>query len=385
MTFLGFIARNLMRRKLRTVLMLFAIFIAFLLFGVLMTFNAVLNNDDHAGDRRLIVLNKLSLTEPMPRAYVDRVRRVDGVAALSYGSWAVGTYRGPTNPVFLYAIDPDTYFGVMKDDFAVDPAALRKFAADRTGALVGADTAKKFGLRPGDELPIKITSVLRRDAAQAWTLHVDGIFRTPQHPGAAIAVDVHYDYLNAERLMRRNTVDMIWVQPEPQVAPDVLARRIDKVFANSPAETHTASLDEFAKAFIAQLGNIGLVIMLVVGAAFVTIVLIVANTMMMSFRERRREVAVLKAMGYSGASVAKLIFGEALMLSAIGGGLGLIAAYLASAALRASGDAFFRLMVFRPSILLFGLAAMALMALAGGIVPALAAGSLRPSATLARE
>src|SRR6202043_3946862 len=119
-------------------------------------------------------------------------------------------------------------------------------------------------------------------------------------------------------------------------ANDKVMKTIDDMFANSPYETATDTEKAFNKAFAAQLGNIALIVGLVVGAAFVTILMIVGNTMAMTVRERTREIGVLKTLGFSGPRILRMVLGESVLLALIGGLPGLALAALITIALRAS-------------------------------------------------
>jgi len=384
MTLTGLVRKNLLRRKLRLVLLLFSIFIAFVLFGVLISFDQMLKVDTSGGDRRLVVLNKISYTEPLPVSYVAEVRRLNGVDAVSYASWLLSFYQRRTNPVVVYAVEPSSFLDLQSDDIAVAPARRDAFVKDRVGLLVSDNTAKKLGLRVGQNIALSSLAVFKTDGSQSWTFHIDGIYHAKSSRDDGLALYMHAEYLNEARLTGKDTVDMIWVRSSPGRNLDAVASQIDNLFANSPVETKTSSASEFAKAFIAQLGNVTLVITLVTSAAFITILLIVANTMSMAFRERTRELAVLKSLGFSSARLFRLMVGEALFVSLLGGIPGLLVAHAAVTGLRLSGSTIFQKIDMPGSVFVLGLIAMVLLAGLGSLLPALRAASVRPSVALGK-
>jgi len=164
-----------------------------------------------------------------------------------------------------------------------------------------------------------------------------------------------------------------------------VVKAIDQMFANSSYETATDTEKAFNKAFIAQFGNIALIVILVVGAAFATILMIVGNTMMMSVRERTREIGVLKALGFSGSRILRLVLGESILLALIGGlpGLGLAALFILS--VRASLTGFLPQIMVSPDIALAGFALMLVLGIVTGLIPSLSAMRLKTAAALGRN
>jgi putative ABC transport system permease protein len=165
---------------------------------------------------------------------------------------------------------------------------------------------------------------------------------------------------------------------------DRVAKTIDAMFANSSYETSTDTEKAFNKAFVAQLGNIALIVTLVTGAAFVTILMIIGNTMMMMVRERAREIGVLKTLGFPSARVLRMVLGETLLLALIGGIPGLAIAALVITSLRQSLINFVPGMTLSPFIMLVGIGLMVVLALATGLMPAINAWRLKIADAMGR-
>jgi putative ABC transport system permease protein len=166
---------------------------------------------------------------------------------------------------------------------------------------------------------------------------------------------------------------------------DRVARTVDQTFANSAYETSTDTEKALNKAFVAQFGNIKLIMVLVVGAAFVTILMIVGNTLMMSVRERTREIGVLKSLGFPPSRILRLVLGESVLLAVIGGlaGLGLAALFIVS--VRDSVGGLLPQIAISPEVALTGLALMLGFGIVTGLIPALNAMRLRIGAALGRS
>lgn len=133
----------------------------------------------------------------------------------------------------------------------------------------------------------------------------------------------NYDYVNALRSRDVDTVDGFVVQPVPGVTASVLASQIDALFANTGTPTRTQSEKQFLEAFLRQFADVELIVSLVVGAAFVTILMIVINTMLFAVRERTFEIGVLKTLGFNNRFIVVLILCETLLIFLVGGAVGI--------------------------------------------------------------
>lgn len=372
------IRKNLFRKKLRAVLMIVSILIAFAIFGVLAAFERAFNaGEDVSEADRLVVVNKINFTQPLPIAYFNRIAAVDGVRQVTFANWFGGYYQDPKNFVIVMAVEPETYLKISATDFAFGPEMSQAFVRNRTGALVGRALAERWGWKVGDRIPISSSIFSQKNGSHTWDVTVVGVFDKAKPQGDTNLMFIQYPYFDETRSFGKDTIGWLVLKTESPAVNDRVIKTIDAMFANSSWETATDTEKAFNKAFVAQLGNVALIVTLVVGAAFVTILMIVGNTMVMAVRERTREIAVLKTLGFSGGRVLRLVLGETLLLAVIGGTLGLALATLFTFAMRNTLAMFVPGLQMSPGIVLTAFGFMVLLGLATGLVPALNAFRLR--------
>jgi putative ABC transport system permease protein len=386
MTNLALIRKNLFRHKLRASLMIVCILTAFAIFGVLASVEHAVNaGQDVAAANRLVVVNKINFTQPLPIAYFDRVRAIEGVQQVTHVNWFAGYYQDPKNSLVVLAVDPTTYTDVYGNELDISPEARQSFIRERTGALVGDAMAKKWGWKVGDHVPIASSIFTQKNGSRSWDFTVVGIFTGKKPEVDTNFMVFQYDYFNETRSFGKDQIGWITLRTASPALNDRLARTIDQMFANSPYETATDTEKAFSKAFVAQFGNIALIVELVVGAAFVTILMIVGNTLMMSVRERTREIGVLKSLGFSGGRILRLVLGESILVALTGGLAGLGLAVLFILAVRDSVGGLLPKIVLSPEIALLGLALMLGFGIVTGLIPALNAMRLRIAVALGRN
>ncbi len=379
------VRKNLFRRKLRAILMIVSILVAFMIFGVLAGFHRSFTaGTDRAAADRLITVNKINFTQPLPIAYFNRVRAVDGVRQITHANWFGGYYQDPKNFLMTLAIEPATYFDVYRSELDIPPEQLKAFIQNRSSAVVGETMATKWGWKVGDRIPVKSNIFTQRSGGQTWDFTIAGIVK-----GKADHVDTNfllfqYAYFDETRSFGKDTIGWLILQTTSPDINDRVIKTIDGMFTNSTAETSTDTEKAFGKAFVAQFGNIALIVFLVVGAAFVTILMIVGNTMALSIRERTREIGVLKTLGFSGPRILRMVLGESVLLALLGGLPGLAIAALITVALRNSLANIAPAFAVSPDIVLQGIGLMLALGLITGIIPALNAQRLKIAAALGR-
>jgi len=385
MTDLGFVAKNVFRKKLRAGLMIASILIAFLIFGVLAGFyKAFSSGQDRAAADRLVSVNKINFTQPLPIAYINRVRALDGVRQATFANWFGGYYQDPKNLLIVMAVDPETYFDVFADEFALSDGAKEAFIRERTGAVVGEAMARKWGWKIGDHIPIASNIFSQHSGARTWDFTIVGTLSGRKPENDTNFMVFQYPYFDETRSFAKDTIGWMILQTTSPSLNDRVAKAVDQMFANSSAETSTDTEKAFNKAFAAQFGNIALIVELVVGAAFVTILMIVGNTMALTVRERTREIGVLKTLGFSGTRILSLVLGESVLLALLGGIPGLALAALATTALRRTLANVAPSFAVTPGIALLGLALMLALGIFTGIIPALNAMRLKIATALGR-
>jgi len=328
MKYLPLVWKNLWRRKIRTIFTLACIFIAFVLFGLLMTIRAAFSlGIDLAGLDRLVLIHKVSLIMPLPISYQPRLAAVPGVTLVTHNSWFGGIYQDPSNFFAQIAVEPEPFFA-MYPEFKMPPDQMKVWLGDRQGAVAGRDLANRFNWKIGDRIPIQGTIWRPKSGSGAtWEFNLVGIY-----DGEA-GVDktqmfFRYDYLDENRQFGAGLVGWYIVRIADSSQSVELAGRFDDMFANSENETKTTTEKGFVEGFAKQIGDIGAIMIAILAAVLFTILLVVSNTMAQAVRERTGELAVLKTLGFSNGAVLTLVLAESLFIALLGGGLGLGVAWL---------------------------------------------------------
>jgi putative ABC transport system permease protein len=243
----------------------------------------------------------------------------------------------------------------------------------------------KWGWKVGDHIPVSSNIFSQKNGSHTWDFTIVGTFagRTPQNDSNFMVLQ--FAYFDETRSFGKDQIGWMALRTANAGVNERVMKAIDEMFANSPYETATDTEKAFNKAFAAQLGNIALIVGLVVGAAFVTILMIVGNTMVMTVRERTREIGVLKTLGFTGGHILRLVLGESLLLALIGGIPGMIVAAAMIYSIRDALMNFVPLMSLSPQIVLAGLALMLALGILTGLVPALSAMRLKIASALGRS
>ncbi|MGE5726483.1 MAG: ABC transporter permease [Acidobacteriota bacterium] len=372
MKYLHLIVANLFRKKIRTTLTLGSFAVALFLFGLLAIVRGAFNQGlDVAGSNRLIVINKVSLIQPLPVAYQERLERIPGIKEVTHNNWFGGIYQDPKNFFAQLAIDDDTFHSIYPE-FVIPDEQWKAYKEDREGAIVGVKLAKRFGWKVGDRIPIKGTIF-----PGTWEFNIRAIYTGKRPADDTTQFWFHYKYLEErENAYWHGLVGWYVVKIDSSDNAVKIAKTIDTTFANSPWETKTDTEQAFAASFAKQMGNISFLIMSIGAVVFFTLLLVAGNTMAIAVRERIRELAVLKAVGFSDTFVLVLVVFESLLVAAIGGAVGLTLAKL----LTLRGDPTGGLLPFfyLPTEAMAVGAVLALaVGLAAGIWPAYSAGRLK--------
>ncbi|MDR5836824.1 ABC transporter permease [Caballeronia sp. LZ034LL] len=369
------ILRNALRHRLRTALTVLGLTIAVLAYGLLHTVvDAWYAGASAASNARLVTRNAISLVFPLPLAYENRIRGVDGVTLVARSNWFGGVYRDPKNFFAQFAVS-DNYLDLYPE-FIVGEEARAAFQRDRKGVLIGRQLADQFGFKVGDVIPLKGTIY-----PGTWDFVVRGIMEGRDESTITRQLLMHWDYLNETiRKTTKRNVDQVGVYVVGVKDPDqaaAVSRNIDSVFKNSLAETLTETEQAFQLGFVAMSNQIIAAIRVVSYVVILIIMAVMANAMAMSARERITEYATLKALGFGAGFLSVLVFGESIAICAIGGGIGILATPpLAVVFKHATGGVF---PVFRVSheTMLLQAACAFVVALAAAIVPAVQASRVR--------
>ena len=342
MKYLTLIWAALFRRKTRTILTLVSVITAFLLFGLLDGVRVAFNSGGSAaGVNRLIVASRFSIIQALPQSLIPRIQGIPGVRAVTWGNWFGGYYQDPKNQMFNIAIGPG--YLPMHSELVIPKAQLDAFERTRTGALIGATLARRWGFRIGDKLPIK-GSIFPNKATGTldWTFDIVGIYeaRNPKESGLEQQMFFHWSYFDEDNSYGTHDVGWLVVQVTDPGNSDRVAAAIDRLSANSDHETKTQTEQAFNLSFAKQFGDIGLIVGAIMGAVFFALLLLTGNTMAQAVRERIPELATLKTIGFSDRTILGLVLSEAVALLLVGGITGLaLAAVLLPIVSAASGGA----------------------------------------------
>lgn len=378
MKYLPLIWAGIWRKRSRAVLMLLQIASAFLLFGLLQGVNSGIKEAlARTHSERLYVGSAVSLGVPLPISLLPQIRAVPGVKVVTPFAQVPATYQKPGQGIPMYAVDPEAYFG-LAPELTVPREQVEALVRNRTGAIIGATPAQRYGLKVGDRLTLQ-SQLPRQDGTNAWVFDIVGIFEnSEQASGAAFAV-VHYDYVNEARLADRDTALLyIALAGSPKAAPEV-GRAIDRLFANSSTETRTQSEGDLFASQIQRIADLDLVVGGIVSAVFFALLLATGALMMQSIRERVPELAVLKTLGFSDRLVMMIILVEGIIFCVFSAGVGLGLASLVLPAARS----FIGITAMPTVVILSGLGFAVALALIGGSVPAWRGLRLQVAAALA--
>ena len=340
MKYLHLIWAALFRRKTRTFLTLVSIIAAFLLFGMLDAVRTAFDSGSQsiAGVDRLVTSSRYSIIQPLPESLKSRIAAVPGVRDVGHANWFGGIYQDPKNFVFSYAVSPN-YLDLYPEIHL--PANQRKaFDTTRTGAVIGATLANKYGWKVGDKIPLQSTIFPQKNGDKTWTFDIVGIYTVDRD--AANGLDqlfmLHWKYFDESNAFGSGTVGWYVDRLTDPALGDRVAHAIDALSANSDHETKTQTEQAFGASFAKQLGDIGLIVGSIMGAVFFTLILLTGNTMAQAVRERTSELAVFKTIGFSSRSVLAMVLAESVLLLLIGGVLGLgLASVLAPVVSKGSG------------------------------------------------
>jgi putative ABC transport system permease protein len=378
MRFLPLILANLFRKKLRTTLTIGSFFIALFLFGLLAIVRvAFVGGTEIAGADRLVVVNKVSIIQPLPISYRNQIARIQGVKYITHNNWFGGVYQDPKNFFAQFAIDSDNQRLVFPEQLVPEPQ-WQAYLKDREGAIVGEATAKRFGWKIGDRIPLKVP-LLGGDNCE---FNIVGIYTAKQ------AADItqfwlHYEYLDEHRKFNKGLIGWYVIKVDNPDSAVRVAKAIDDLFANSPYETKTETEKAFAAYFAKQLGSIEFLILAIGAVVFFTLLLVTGNTMAISVRERTSELAVLKAIGFTDRFIVFLVLGESVLISLIGGVLGLGFAKLITMGGNPLAGVL-AVFILPNYALVLGFVVMILVGILAGIIPALNAMRLRLVVALRR-
>lgn len=384
MKYVPFLLANFRRHRLRTILTILSITVAFLLFGYLAAIRQAFSMGvDVAGADRLIVRHKVSIIQLLPVSYEADIERIEGVDEAMHQTWFGGIYQDPKNFFAQMPVDPEEIF-VVYPEFVVPEEQKEAWQRTRTGAIVGRKTAERFGFEIGDRIPINSPIWPSKTQGQLWEFDIVGIYDGAKEGTDTTQMLFRHDYFDENRRWGEGQVGWYVIKVANPDRAAAIAEEIDALFANSPAETKTETEGAFVKAWADQVGNIGAIVTAILSAVFFTILLVAGNTMAQAVRERTSEIGVLKAVGFTDTRVMAFVLGESVLIALVGGAAGLGLAKLLTSAGDPTGGAL-PIFFLPDGDLVLGAVFVVLLGLVAGALPALQAMRLRTVDALRRE
>ena len=313
MTTLGFITKNALRNKRRALLSILSVAVSLFLFVILQVGlrELTLPGEDIGSASRGIARNRISLGNLLPSKQKPIIERIPGVEAVSAFSWFGGKFRGEEVMFAQFAVDPEAFLRISSDA-KLSPEAAEKFVSDRRGAIIGKITADQYKLKPGDRIVLEGTF---------WPfdleLNIAGIYS-----GTPDDRNLFFNHKYLDEASQGNQVGTWWIKVRSPEEVGSVVTAIDKAFMNTSAEVRAETERAFQLGFISMWGNIKVLINMICSVVVFTLILVSASTMSMAVRERFRELAVLKALGYRRRELFGFILAESFGLAAIGALLG---------------------------------------------------------------
>jgi putative ABC transport system permease protein len=355
--------RNLLRNKRRTILTASSVAISLFLLSSLAMVYTALGKPFEGEERspRMMVRRLSGLTFTMPASYEARIRAVPGVLAVTPMIWFGGYWKEPVNSFANFAIDANSVFDVL-DMARIAPDQLEAFKRERVAAVAGRQLIEKFHWKIGDRITLM---------GSHYGITPELVLRGTFTGGPDDQLYFHYDYLN-EALREMNRVGLYWIRVErPEIAARV-GQAIDQTFRNTDSETKTEAEGTFLLSFVSMLGNVRGIILMIGSAVAFAVLLIVANSVAMSIRERVTEAAVLRSLGFTSGRVLALFVGESLVLTVGGALVGVGGAKLLydAMAVKKIGTTVWADLRMRPETLIFCMALSVILALLSAGWPA---------------
>ena len=319
MKYLALVLKSARRSKRRTALTIMSVAIAVFLFAALRAvldgFNAA---TEASSSTRIVTQRSTSLFFSMPTSHTDVIRSTPGVQDLTWANWFGGVYKDPQNFFAQFAIEPESYLRLYPE-IELGPDQKRAFLEDRTACIVGEGLAKRYGFREGDRITLQVGIPIY--GTRDFDFTVRGIYKSG---GAAVdnqSMFFHWKYAD-ERSIQKGQIGWYVAQIAQPDQATAISRAIDQKFANSPNETKTETEQAFQSTFVGMFGNLNLLLGSISLAVVITTLFVAGNTMAMSVRERTTEIAVMRTLGFPSATIFLLVAGEALLMSLVGGLLG---------------------------------------------------------------
>jgi putative ABC transport system permease protein len=328
--YLPLIVKNGLRNKRRSLLTIASVAISLCLLGLLgaiyHAFYFSVATPEQA--LRLVTRNKISLATVMPLSYQQKIQSIPGVREVMVQQWFGGVYKEPKNLFARFAVEPERFFS-MYSEFKVPEDQQKAFIQERSACVIGRALADRFGFKLGDRITL-VGDIFPVNPE----LTVRAIYDSDQN-NEALFFNIHYLY-DGLPVARRDFAGTYYILVDKPESVSPVSQQIDEMFRNSTIQTRTETEQAFQLGFLSFLGSVKVFLMSICAAVTFTILLVSANTMAMSVRERIREVGILKTLGFNNSAILGMILGEAAFLSLVGGIIGCLLANVLTFGVRKS-------------------------------------------------
>jgi putative ABC transport system permease protein len=374
--------RNLWAHPVRALLTVLAVMVGIFLFCFLTSIVTSLEAAVKAvASNRVVVGSAVSLFQSLPTTsqYLDGIRETPGVEAVTRFTWFGGLYPGKDAPEPQFGTDPEELLRSYPE-VVIDPDQAKAWYEDKKGCIIGRIVAEQKGYKIGDQIALRGTIYPRVDGTP-WTFTVRGIYTSLKPNVDEQTLHFHWSYLD-ETLERGEAygprgTSVYLVRLKQGVRGEDVSAAIDERFERGPQRTRTQTEAAFQAGFISMLGNLPTFLGLIGGAVVVALIFGVVNTMTLAARERVRSMGILKALGFHDGVPARLYVGEALLLVALGGGLGIALAWITQEPFRvAFGTYIPQYFVSTDTLVFAGMICLGIAVLAG-LIPAIRASRLK--------
>lgn len=385
--------RNLFKHPIRTLLTvgatLVAIFLLIMLRSVVTTMNEAVNA---ARTNRLVTQSAVSLFVDLPENYKSKIAAVDGVESVSNWNWFGGIYKDPSNFFAQFAVDAKTFLE-QYPECTITEEEKKAFLADRRGCIVGAQLKRSFGadFEVGKTLPL-IGTIYPKADGTAWEYNIRGTYTSARATMDENTMFFHYEYLDEMRKAGLaegpKNVGIFITKAKPGFALADVSAGIDALFHGGPQRTRTLTEAAFNQGFVSMLGDLPTFFLMIGLAVVFAVTLTVVNTMLISARERVRDIGVLKALGFTDRTAMGLYLSESILLATLGGGTAIALSVVLAPGLRdamAKNAANFGMFTVHRETLLAASGLTLVIGLLGGIMPAILAARLKAVDALRAE
>lgn len=309
--------------RLRATLIVLSAAFSFLAYGMLSTLRFSLQSGQSSvADSRLIVTHRDGLMQTLPLALREQIQALAGVDKVGHATWTGSYFHEPDELLMALAVEPATWLD-QHPDMIVAAEVRERFLGSRDGMLVSEALARKYGWNVGQRVPLGSILYSPPAGEKAWSYLFVGTFRTDDSGGGRNYIVSHFDYLNENRTVWRDTVGSYMVTPRPGATAKAVADAIDGTFATSPAPTSSSTDRAFHDQFFQQFGDVVSIIKVIISITFVSVVLVVSSGMALAVRQSARHFGLLRVLGYSNPRILALVVTQASFLIGAGAAVGL--------------------------------------------------------------